>query len=113
MAFTEITFSQAVDTTEWSCVTDTAGPDAESTITGWMQGHLNLSDMVADDELQITVYEKVVAGEAQLIYFRANPVGPQSRAFLIPAIYVKNGWDVTTKAITGTITVTGSIRVVS
>ena len=112
MAITEITCSQAVDTTEWSLVTDTAGPDAESTIVGTMQGHINLSDMVTGDELQITVYEKVVAGEAQLIYFRGNPTGPQSRAFLIPSIIVKNGWDVTAKAITGTITVTSSIRVV-
>jgi len=110
---TEINFSQAVDTTEWSCVTDTAGPDAESTLTGMMQGHLNLSDMAGTDELQITVYEKVAAGEAQLIYFRANPTGPQSRAFLIPGLIVKNGWDVTVKAIVGTITVTGSIRVMS
>ena len=112
MALAEFTFSQAVDTTEWDCITDTAGPDAQ-TSEGSMQAQLNLSAMVTGDELQVTVYEKVVAGEAQLIYCRSNAVGPQSRAFLVPAVTVKNGWSVTVKAITGTITVTGSIRVLS
>ncbi len=112
MAFIEYNVSEAVGGTEHSFTTDTAGPDAQ-TDEGSMQGQLDVSDMVTGDELQISVYEKPSSGASQLLYYRTNLVGPQSPPmFLVPAIFVKHGWDVTCKTIAGTsITVNGSIRV--
>ena len=111
MAFIEYNVSEAISTTEHSFTTDTAGPDAQ-TDEGMMQAQLDVSDMVTGDELEIKVYEKVSSGGSQLLYYKANLVGPQSPpVFLTPAIFVKHGWDVTGDAISGTITVNGSIRV--
>ena len=43
--------SHAVDTTEWSLTTDTSGPDADTT-DGIFQVFLDLSDMIAGDQLR-------------------------------------------------------------
>ena len=111
MAFIEYNVSEAVSTTEHSFTTDTAGPDTQ-TDEGMMQAHLDVSDMVTGDELQIRVYEKISSGASQQIYYQSNLVGPQSPpVFVTPGIFVKHGWDVTCDAIAGTITVNGSVRV--
>ena len=105
--------SEAVSTTEWSCTTDTAGPDVETT-DGVYQVFLDLSDMVTGDELQIRVYEKVQAADTQRIVYQSNLVGPQSPAIWVsPTLILLHGWDVTLDAIAGTITVTWSIRKVA
>lgn len=102
--------TEAISTTEWSLTTDTAGPDAE-TADGVYQVFLDLSDMVAGDELQIRIYEKVQAADTQRIVYQSNLVGPQSPPIWVsPSLIFLHGWDVTLDAITGTITVTWSIR---
>lgn len=105
--------SEAVSTTEWSCTTDSAGPDTE-TSDGVFQIFLDLNDMVTGDELQIRVYEKVGAGSTQRIIYQSNLIGPQSPpVWVSPSLILMNGWDVTLDAIAGTITVDWSIRKVA
>lgn len=111
MAITEaFAGTEAVGATEWSCTTDTAGPDVE-TSDGAFQVFLDVSDMVSGDELQIKIYEKVQASDTQRVVYQSNLVGPQSPPIWVsPALVLMNGWDVTLKAIAGTITVTWSLR---
>jgi len=114
MAITEaFAGTEAIGTTEWSLTTDTVGPDVE-TSDGVFQIFLDISDMVAGDELQIRVYEKVQSTDTQRIVYQANLVGAQSPPiFVLPSLVLMHGWDVTLDAIAGTITVTWSIRKVA
>lgn len=105
--------TEAVSTTEWSMTTDTAGPDADTT-DGVYQIFLDVSDMVAGDELQIRVYEKVGAASTQRIVWQSNLVGAQSPPIWVsPSLILLHGWDATLDAIAGTITVDWSIRKVA
>lgn len=102
--------TEAVSTTEWSVTTDSAGPDVDTT-AGVYQLFLDLSDMIAGDELQIRFYEKVRAADTQRIFYQSNLVGAQSPAnWVSPSFVLMNGWDMTLDAIAGTITVTWSVR---
>lgn len=114
MAITELySGTEAVSTTEWSLTTDTAGPDADTT-DGVFQAFLDVSDMVAGDELQIRVYEKCRSGDTQRIAYQASLVGVQANPiFVTPSLILMHGWDVTLDAIAGTITVLWSIRQVA
>lgn len=106
--------SQALtDTTEWSCTTDTAGPDVD-TSDGVFQVFLDVSDMTLGDVLQIRVYEKVQAGSTQRIALEAILRDTQSTPVWVgPSLILMNGWDITVTALTGTITVEWSVRKVS
>lgn len=114
MAITELySGTEAVGTTEHSCTTDTAGPDADTT-DGVFQVFLDVSDMIAGDQLQIRVYEKVRAGDTQRIVYQAILTGAQSEPiWTCPALILMHGWDVTLDALAGTITVNWSIRQVA
>lgn len=104
--------SQAVDTTEWSMPRD-ASYSAGSTQTddGVYQIFLDVSDMVAADELQIRVYEKVQSGGTQRIVYQATLIGPQSPpVWVSPSLVLLHGWDATLDCISGTVTVEWSIR---
>lgn len=105
--------TKAVDTTEWSCTTDTSGPD-ENTTDGIFQVFLDVSDMIAGDQLQIRVYEKCRSGDTQRIVYQAILAGAQSEPIWVsPSLILLHGWDVTLDALAGTITVLWSIRQVS
>lgn len=105
--------TEAVSTTEWSLTTDTAGPDADTT-DGVFQVFLDVSDMVAGDELQIRIYEKVRSGDTQRVVYQATLVGAQAEPIWVsPSLILMHGWDVTLDAIAGTITVLWSIRQVA
>ena len=114
MAITELySGTEAVSTTEHSLTTDTAGPDADTT-GGVFQVFLDVSDMVAGDELQIRIYEKVRSVDTQRIVFEDTLVGAQSASVWVsPSLILMHGWDVTLDAISGTITVNWSIRQVA
>ena len=102
--------TEAVSTTEWSLTTDTAGPDVDTT-DGVFQVWLDVSDMIAGDELQIRVYEKVRAADTQRIVWQATLRGAQGEPIWVsPTLILLHGWDVTLDAIAGTITVLWSIR---
>lgn len=105
--------TEAVSTTEHSCTTDTAGPDVDTT-DGVFQVFLDVSDMIAGDQLQVRIYEKVRAADTQRVVYEAILVGAQaSPIWVSPSLVLMHGWDVTLDAIAGTITVTWSIRQVS
>ena len=105
--------TEAVSTTEHSITTDTAGPDVD-TNDGVYQIFLDVSDMVAGDELQIRVYEKVGAASTQRIVYQSNLVGAQSPPIWVsPSLILIHGWDCTAKAVSGTVTLDWSIRKVA
>jgi hypothetical protein len=114
MAITELySGTEAISTTEWSLTTDTSGPDSDTT-DGVFQTFLDVSDMVAGDELQIRVYEKCRSGDTQRIVYQDTLVGVQAEPiYVTPSLILMHGWDVTLDAIAGTITVLWSIRQVA
>lgn len=115
MAITEaFANSQAVDTTEWSMPRDASYTSASpQTDDGIYQIVLDVSDMVALDELQIRVYEKVNSGGTQRIVYEATLLGAQNSCWVSPSLILMHGWDATLDAIVGTITVIWSIRKVA
>lgn len=106
--------TKLVDSTEWSCTTDTAGPDADTT-DGVFQAFLDVSDMIAGDQLQIRVYEKCRSGDTQRIVYQAILTGAQSEPIWVsPSLILLHGWDFTLDCLAGTsITVLWSIRSVA
>jgi hypothetical protein len=116
MAITElITGTEAISTTEWSLATDTSYDTADAQTTdGVFQVWLDLADMIAGDQLQIRIYEKVRSGDTQRIAFEAILTGAQSQPLWVsPSLVMLHGWDVTCDALAGTITVNWSIRQVA
>ena len=105
--------THAIDTTEWSLTTDTSGPDADTT-DGVFQAFLDVSDMIAGDQLQVRIYEKVRSGDTQRVVYEAILTGAQAQPIWVsPSLVLLHGWDVTCDALAGTITVNWSIRQVS
>lgn len=105
--------THAIDTTEWSLTTDSAGPDTDTT-DGVFQVFLDLSDMIAGDQLQIRIYEKVRSGDTQRVVYEAILSGAQGQPIWVsPSLVLMHGWDVTCDALAGTITVLWSVRQVS
>lgn len=114
MAIAELyTGTEAVSTTEHSLTTDTAGPDTDTT-DGVFQVFLDLNGMIAGDQLQIRVYEKVTSSSTQRIVYEAILTGAQAQpVWVSPSLILMHGWDVTLDALAGTITVDWSIRQVA
>ncbi|MCB1711295.1 MAG: hypothetical protein KDH96_02080 [Candidatus Riesia sp.] len=114
MALAELyTGTEAVSTTEWSLTTDTAGPDTNTT-EGIYQAFIDVSDMIAGDQLRLKIYEKVRSGDTQRLLYQKVLTGIQSEpVFVTPALHLKHGWDYTLYAVAGTITVNWSIRQVA
>ncbi len=105
--------TEAVGATEHSCTTDTSGPDSDTT-DGVFQVFLDVSDMVAGDQLQVRIYEKVRSGDTQRIVYEAILTGAQAQPIWVsPSLVLLHGWDVTLDALAGTITVNWSIRQVA
>lgn len=113
MAVTQvISGTEAISTTEWSLATDTSYDTADAqTTAGLYQLVLDLSDMIAGDQLQIRLYEKVRSGDTQRVVEQWILTGAQSQPIWIsPAVMLIHGWDWTLDALAGTITVNWSIR---
>jgi hypothetical protein len=114
MAISELySGTENISTTEHSLTTDTAGPDADTT-DGVFQVFIDTFDMVAGDQLQIRVYEKVRAADTQRVVYEAILTGAQPTPIWVsPSLILMHGWDVTLDALAGTITVNWSIRSVT
>jgi len=94
--------SETVGTTEHSLVTDTAGPDAE-TSDGVFQAFLDLTALAAGEEYQFRVYEKVLAAGTQRVVYEARFLGAQSPpVYVTPCLILMHGWDMTMDKIAGT-----------
>jgi hypothetical protein len=116
MPITELsTGTEAVGTTEHSLATDTSYDTGDAQTTdGIYQFFLDVSDMVAGDQLQIRIYEKVRSGDTQRIVYQAYLTGAQAEPIWVsPSLILLHGWDITCDALSGTITVNWSIRYVS
>lgn len=111
MAFSEITGTEAVGTTEHSLATDTSYDTADAqTDDGIVQVRLDLSDMVAGDILQIRGYEKARSGDTQRVFFEEILRGVQPQdVYHLPAFMLMHGWDFTLDALAGTVTVNWSL----
>jgi hypothetical protein len=111
MAVSEyVSGTEAIGATEWSCTTDTAGPDVDTT-DGVFQVFLDINDMIAGDELRIRVYEKVLSSSTQRLVYEHTIAGAQPEpVWVSPSLILLHGWDVTLLANSGTITVDWSIR---
>jgi hypothetical protein len=68
--------------------------------------------MIAGDQLQIRLYEKVQASGTQRVIYESVVAGVQSPpTWVSPSLILINGWDMTLKTLAGTsITVEWSIR---
>lgn len=105
--------TEAVGATEWSCTTDTSGPDADTT-DGVFQFFVDVNDLALGDVLQIRLYEKAqAAGTQYLVEEWIIRDVPTSKIFVSPSFILMHGWDFTLKALAGTITCNWSIRQVS
>jgi hypothetical protein len=106
--------TQAVSTTEWSCPRDASYDSGQpQTDDGIYQVFLDTSDMVAGDQLQIRIYEKCRSGDTQRVIYEAILTGTMAETWVSPTLILMHGWDVTLKALAGTITVNWSIRKVA
>lgn len=107
--------TEAVSTTEHSLTTDTSYDTGDAQTTdGVYQLFLDVSDMVAGDQLQIRIYEKVRSGDTQRVAYEAILTGAQSEPIWVsPSLILLHGWDMTLDALAGTITVLWSIRQIS
>lgn len=114
MAITELySGSAAISTTEVSAATGTGGVSSITT-DGVFQAFLDVSDMIAGDQLQIRVYEKARSADTQRIVYQAVLTGAQSEPIWVsPSLILMHGWDFTMDALAGTITVNWSIRQVA
>lgn len=112
MAITEaFAVTETVTTTEHSFVTDTGGPDAE-TSDGIFQGFFDVSAIAAADVFEFAVYEKAQSGGTQRKIWTQQVSGLQSTPiFVTPALVLMHGWDMTWKRISGSDrSIEGSIR---
>lgn len=105
----------ALGTTEWSLPRDAAYSSASPTVdTGIFQLFLDLSDMIAGDEVEIKIYEKVLSTESQKLVWQAVISGSSSDPiFVTPALALMHGWDITAKAVSGAVAIVWSIRKVA
>ena len=96
------TGTQTVDTTEWSLTTDTAGPDADTTV-GVFQAFVDLNALAAGDVFEFRAYEKVRTGDTQRLVYSARFTGAQAEpVWVSPTLILGVGWDFTLKKISGT-----------
>ena len=95
------TGTETVSTTEWSMTTDTAGPDADTTV-GMFQACIDLSALVAADVFEFKCYEKARSGDTQRLCFSAQFSNAQaSPLWFSPALILGVGWDMTLKRLAG------------
>ncbi len=106
--------SETVGGTEWSFVTDSAGPDtATDDLIG--QCFLDLNALTGTDEFSVKIYEKVQVADTQRVVWQKSLIGPQNPPVLVfPCLDFMNGWDLTVDKIAGTDrAIDGSIRKVA
>jgi len=60
-----------------------------------------MTNMVAGDQFEFKVYEKINGGGSLLIYRTTTPSGLQTQQVIFPALILTEGWDVTAVKISG------------
>lgn len=106
--------SAAISTTEYSCPNAGAYSSGNAiSESGVYQVFLDVSDLVAGDQLRIRVYEKCRSGDTQRVIYEAWLIGAMAETWVSPSLILMHGWDVTLYAYSGTVTVNWSIRKVA
>ncbi len=107
------TGTEAVSTTEHSCINDSS-TIATDTTDGIYQLFLDVSDMVAGDQLQIRLYETCRTSDTQRVIKEWVLNDAQADGGWVSESFILGvGWDFTLDALAGTITVLWSIRQVA
>lgn len=111
MAITElVTGTEAVAATEWSLMTDAAGPAADTT-EGLIQAVIDITDIVDGEEVVVACYEKARSGDTQRLVWKQTFSDVQLEPLIYtPPMILMHGWDFTVDAISGTVTTLWSIR---
>jgi hypothetical protein len=100
-----------VGTTEWSFVTNSSGPDDETTV-GVVQGVFDVAALAAGDTFRLRVYERARSATTQRVVYEQVVSGVQAEPIVAtPTLVLMHGWDFTWTKIAGTDrSIIGSIR---
>lgn len=90
-----------IGATEYSLVNNSTSI-ASLTTVAYAFLMISSTDMLAGDEYEIAVQEKVISGGTQRRIVVASLVGPQVQPSIMPALPLMWGWDWTAKKISGT-----------
>lgn len=102
MAITELysDTGTTISTTEYSLSNDSTSI-ATQTTDAVIQAIIDFAAMVAGDQFEIKVYDKVYSAGSQKVIYYAVVTGAQSTPFVTPSLIVMHGWDVTVKRLAG------------
>jgi hypothetical protein len=106
--------SQTISTTEYSLV-NSSTTLASDTTDGIYQLYLDLNAMVAGDQYELKVYEKVRSASTQRVVSTQTFTGLQPTPnVVLPSLILLHGWDFTLKRLAGSDrTIAWSIRRIS
>lgn len=94
--------SASIGTTEYSLTNNATGVVAK-TDDGVFQCYLDLNALVAGDQYELKIYEKVQSAGTQRVCDVMVFTGLQSKPnFILPSMIFMHGWDITMKKLTGT-----------
>jgi hypothetical protein len=102
MAITEayVDTGTSISTTEYSLTNDSTSI-ATQTTDGVYQAFIDFATMVAGDQYQIKVLEKVYGAGTQRTIYNAIITGVQAGPFVTPSLILMHGWDITVKRLAG------------
>ena len=102
MAITElyVDAGTSISTTEYSLTGDTASVQAQ-TSDAMIQALIDFANMVAGDQYEVKVYDKVYGAGSQRVLYHAVLDGPQAGPLVTPGLIVMHEWDITVKRLAG------------
>lgn len=114
MAITEYkSGSASISTNEYSLVTPGTSL-ATDTTDGVYQVFIDFSAMVANDQYEIKIYEKVISSGTKQVIYDSILTGAMAAVWVSPSLLLMNGWDVTVQRLAGADrTIAWSIRQVA
>jgi hypothetical protein len=103
MTLSQSSGSQSIGSTEYFLASNSTTQTPQTTDL-YLQVWIDLANMAAGDQYQITIYEKINAGTQRIVY-QTSPAGAQSQPFEYPVggmTLVMDGWEVGVKKLGGT-----------
>lgn len=100
--------------TEYSMVARSNGVSANTT-AGVYQCFIDVSDLVAGDQLEIKIYEKAMTANTQRLIYSSVLTGAQAEPMWVsPSLILTRGWDMTANSqLGGNIVLAFSVRQVA
>ena len=90
----------SISTTEYSLTNDST-VIATQTTDAMIQAFIDFANMVAGDQYEVKVLEKVYGAGSQRTIYHAVLTGTQPGPLVTPGLIVMHGWDVTVKRLAG------------